>query len=214
MKRVSVLFLCFSTFFFGLFSYLNGAELRGRVAVGGNFSLGIPLGDFSSSSLYRTKIGWGAGLSGEYFYRDNLSFGAIAELMTFKNKKGDSLEWFPGRPLRWDLGEVRVFAKYIFPSKSKFSPYAEFSAGAYKLQWLFSPAEGETAAKYQLKPGLSLGGGFLYVLSNEIFLQTSLLGNYIFSKDAKAPLINQETILEKNIYFISFKIGIVFCLKG
>ena len=201
-------------FCLNLITGVNGAELRGRVGVGGNFSLGFPLGDFASTSGYRAKVGLGAGLYAEYFYRDNISFGIIFELQSFKNKTGDSLSWFPGRPVRWDFGEARVFGKYIFSSTKRFSPFAEVSLGGFKLQWLFNPDGSETAAKYQLKPGVSLGGGFFYQVNEDIFLQTSLSGNYIFCKNAKAPLIGYETKLEKDIYFIAFKIGIVFLLGG
>lgn len=199
MKKLLVLLVVVLSVF--LVSNISGADLKGKFGITGKGGLVIPFGDFSNSDKMAAQLGYGLGITGEYYISNAISIGAGFLYDVHSVKDVD---------FKWKISNYGAFFKYHFPTASKILPYVKFDLGFYQPKGSVSSGGTEFSATWSTKIGIAGGGGIGYQVSPNIILGGELMLHNAFTSSATWEGIK----LDSDLQYVSIFAGVTFLVGG
>ena len=213
MKRIIGLSLLILVLAF--WSGVSAMDLAGKFGFSGKGVLGRPIGDFADNGKLGGDIGYGFGVTGEYFISNQIAVGAHFDCSEFGfNWPFASIEIFlPG----WEspspslkMSDFGVFAKYIIPTVSNAAPYLKLNLGLYKHKI----QNNSEAHSYDTKFGFGVVGGVMF-RANETFIITGeAIFNNALVKDAETDMAGWKHFWPYNLQYIQIGVGVTLLVGG
>lgn len=188
-----------------LASGISAAELKGKFGITGSGGLAIPFGDFSASDKLDAKLGYGFGITGEYYITDAISVGAgfFYDIHKIKDEP-------PDMDLKWKILNYGTFFKYSFPTAGKVIPYIKADLGFYQPKGTVSAGSSEASATFSTKIGIAGGGGIGYQVSPSVLLGAELMVHNAFTSSATW----EGAKLDSDLQYLSIFAGVTFLVGG
>lgn len=184
-----------------LISAASAADLKGKFGITGKGGLVIPFGDFSASDKMAAKLGYGLGVTGEYYISNAISVGAGFIYDAHKVKDVD---------FTWKILNYGAFFKYHFPTPGKVLPYVKADLGFYQPKGTISEGGSEFSATFSTKIGIAAGGGIGYQVSPNIILGGELMVHNAFTSSATWEGVK----LDSDLQYLSIFAGVTFLVGG
>lgn len=211
MRKFIVILL--SVLLLGFCSDAWSMGLAGKFGFTGKGVLGRPFDDFADNGKLGGDIGYGFGVTGEYFISNQIAVGAHFDYSDF------GFNWPFYRILidqpGWESPSLKmanfgVFAKYIIPTVSNIAPYLKLNLGLYKHK-IQNNSEGYS---YDMKFGFGVGGGVMLKASETFIITGEAIFNNALVKDAEADIHGWKHIWLHDLQYIEIGVGITLLVGG
>ncbi|HDS00757.1 MAG TPA: hypothetical protein ENO22_14270 [candidate division Zixibacteria bacterium] len=167
---------------------------------------GFTQADWEEGGMAR-ELGFGGGVSGEYFFHPFVGAGIHFMYHTFSAKDmGDE-------PMddKFNAIMIGAHAKGVYPLEMGIIPYATAGGGVALTKWKDMPGEGDLV-EFDIDPALYITGniGVMYFVSPTVSVFAEAGGNYIMLDGTKYTVGSDETEFDfpKNVPFASIKAGV------
>jgi len=206
--------LCVSTMCALGFVNASAQGLTGRIGVGPIVGASMPIQYLKSDEGGgMAKLGFSAGVAGEYFVNEDLSVGGRLMFDKFGvDVEGDGSG-------SWTMIEFGVFGRYQFMPGQPTRPFARAGLlmGSAKAR---SENGVEVEGSYGMSPGIELAGGVIHQLQPNLSLFGELgwtalatdgkdIDVTIDGEDVEPPIES-----EKHLQWVGLKVGVIFLLGG
>jgi len=199
MKKLLVLLVVILSVF--VISNINAADLKGKFGITAKGGLVIPFGDFSNSDKMAAQLGYGLGITGEYYISNAISVGAGVLYDVHGVKDVD---------FKWKILNYGAFFKYYFPTATKILPYVKADLGFYQPKGSVSSGGSEASVTFSTKIGIAGGGGVAFEVSPNILLGAELMVHNAFTSGATW----EGNKLDSDLQYVSIFAGVTFLVGG
>ena len=169
-------------------------DLAGKFGFTGKGGIDMPMGGFADKEKWHANVGFGLGVSGEYFLTNQIGLGAYFDYNRFGRKDVEGVSY--------RVVSFGALGKYIIPTNSNIGPYLKVAAGLYQIA-ITQPSGffSETWA-FDMKFGFAVGGGVMFKASDNILVS----GEAIFH--------NATVKGAHDVQYIQINAGITFLVGG
>jgi opacity protein-like surface antigen len=187
-------------FLLGFCSNALALDLAGKFGFTGKGGIGIPMGDFADSG--DAEMGFGFGVSGEYFLTNQIGLGAYFDYNRFGVKEVEGVFY--------QLVNFGGFGKYIIPTNSNISPYLKVAAGLYQILVTQPSGFFTETSTFDMKFGFAVGGGVMFKASESVLITGEATFHDAMVKEAKCEGVPFGVDLQ----YIQINAGITFLVGG
>jgi opacity protein-like surface antigen len=204
MKRLVGLFLV--VFMLGFCSNALAMDLAGRFGLTGKAGIGIPMGDFSDKEKGDAKMGFGFGVSGEYFLTNQIGLGAYFDYNDFGVNDADNFSY--------QFINFGAFGKYIIPTNSNVNPYFKVAAGMYQTRATETVGSASATLSFDMKFGFAMGGGVMFKASDNVVVGVEAMFHDAMVKDAQGEYGGDTYKILYDVQYIQLHAGVTFLVGG
>lgn len=239
MKKLFIFFALALVLILAISPSSSASGLKGKFAVGGMGSLGLPIGDFADEDKGAAKSGYGfLGLI-EYYCSDNFAIGGSFSYPVFGTKTEDFEDmmeyllyaeygqWFNvDADLKQKIFSFAVFGKYLFLPYSQACPYLKFGVGVGKYSLTgdinVDAVSMDVDASFDSKSYVNLGPGIQYKVSENAALIFEATYTHVFTDEAEGELeikagtytAEEEVELNFSAQYLGIYAGLCFFFGG
>ncbi len=187
-------------FVLGFCSNVLALDLAGKFGFAGKGGIGIPMGDFADDEGVGADMGFGFGVTGEYFLSNQVALGGYFDYSSF------GLGSYGDVDVSFKLTSFGGSVKYIFPTNTNIAPYLKASAGKYQPKLSASSGGGSASEPLDMRFGFGVGAGVMLKASDFV-----LIGG----EAAFHGIVSQETEEHGcDLQYIQINAGVTFLVGG
>jgi len=188
-------------FVLGLCSNVLALDLAGKFGFTGKGGIGIPMGGLADEKKWHADVGFGFGVSGEYFLTNQIGLGAYFGYNRFGRKDVEGVFY--------QLVSFGASGKYIVPTNSNICPYLKVAAGPYQVMVTQPSGFFSETWAFDMKFGFAVGGGVMFKASESVVINAEGMFQNTLVKEAE-----RETPLGGDLQYMQLSAGITFLIGG
>lgn len=158
------------------------------------------MGDFADDEKIGADIGYGFGVTGEYFLTNQVALGGYFDYSSF------GLGSYEDVDISFKITSFGAFAKYIFPTNTNIAPYLKAGAGVYEPKLSVSLGDASASASFDMKFGVGVGAGVMFKASDFVLIGAEAVFHDVMSQETEE--------LGCDLQYIQINAGVTFLVGG